>query len=881
MHPFLCVDVGPHALGDPAPGAARSLVLALTVNGLPETLVAPDHDLHVRVFPADHHVQLVSAFYGDHASGRVVNVASSVLLVNRAEEWLAFFPTPHGPTLSVAADMAESLPDPAPDIPKVLRISLGVSEIVGVTQMIVLAEGQGLVKTFPLDRSAHILLASYGDFSGDNLRDVTERVRQLIIPAPTGHPTLEVQADRRALGCSEVVSSTCRYLRIVYIMLPSASSDARSTETYEIPAGQMCYRGFPLGASPVVLSAVYGHLSTMRTCDVTPQLMSSLVASPAEILFHPTLRVPVNSATLSRNPGPLLGATLTVHYKAAPAGVPVDAIPLATVRAGEGETLEIPPHPVGSEIVIQSAQYGALAFYADVTAPVRAIYFSAAEAAARATWHRRPPTRVLRAPVPAAAEVSSRAAGAVAAVVDSFVPRAVSAIETMASSIMRVLAPPPSRAPAARITAAPTATAVQTGVVVPAAVVATPIPAMVVLDPSWVQIPISGNAFVTACGPTSSEKISHDGPGLQNLTSAATVISVFVHVATPGALSIAVMGFPGGPTHAVLRMTAAGQQADFSLNPSGTTLVGTFTIAAVGYVKIDLQGQGGWHPLRVYAASISALAMSGPATRGLVFANDPANFYWSRRGPSVHFGFSPENVEYYYSEVIVPAGHDVIGSFFMANGHDRGYAGIQVNSSTERRILVSVWDPPNNGGRTTVIRHGPGVTVNRFGGEGEGGQSYLKYSWALDTRYAFVTRGWPGADGQIHRATWFYAPERGSWQLISEMVYPPVAGAGPYLKGLHCFLENFSPDHGHLGRRALYGNNWYRPPAGPWTEITRGKFTVDDTGRRQQRLDFAGGIEADCFVLHNCSFFTGIAPDQSFSRAATGIPPAVDIAALP
>ncbi|TDA79183.1 DUF5077 domain-containing protein, partial [Halomonas marinisediminis] len=78
--------------------------------------------------------------------------------------------------------------------------------------------------------------------------------------------------------------------------------------------------------------------------------------------------------------------------------------------------------------------------------------------------------------------------------------------------------------------------------------------------------------------------------------------------------------------------------------------------------------------------------------------------YFGRRGPSVHLSYqlpAEKDIEWFYSEINVPEGEDVIGSYYMANGFRDGYFGIQVNSETERRVLFSVWSPyetqdPNN-----------------------------------------------------------------------------------------------------------------------------------------------------------------------------------------
>ena len=76
--------------------------------------------------------------------------------------------------------------------------------------------------------------------------------------------------------------------------------------------------------------------------------------------------------------------------------------------------------------------------------------------------------------------------------------------------------------------------------------------------------------------------------------------------------------------------------------------------------------------------------------------NQDNNFYFGKRGPSVHFGYEfPNNIDikWFYNELTVPTGTDPIGSYHMANGFTEGYFGMQRNSATERRILFSLWSP--------------------------------------------------------------------------------------------------------------------------------------------------------------------------------------------
>ena len=117
-----------------------------------------------------------------------------------------------------------------------------------------------------------------------------------------------------------------------------------------------------------------------------------------------------------------------------------------------------------------------------------------------------------------------------------------------------------------------------------------------------------------------------------------------------------------------------------------------------------------------------------------VKTNQGNMFYWGRRGPSVHITYElpkERNLQYAYTEIMVPKGEDTIGSYFMANGFAEGYFGIQVNSPEERRVLFSVWSPFGTDNprdipedqRIALLARGPEVRAGEFGNEGSGGHS--------------------------------------------------------------------------------------------------------------------------------------------------------------
>lgn len=387
-------------------------------------------------------------------------------------------------------------------------------------------------------------------------------------------------------------------------------------------------------------------------------------------------------------------------------------------------------------------------------------------------------------------------------------------------------------------------------------------------------VALAGNAFITSAPAGAAEEINDRG--LANWSNAGTVTSIYFRMASAGQVTLSLDASLAGSNNSTIRVTVNGKPflVNLSINGSRTYPVGSVNIAAPGYVKVDLQGvskDGG------YFGDVAALRVSTSAT--INYANDPANYYWSRRGPSVHMGYTtPANTEYFYNEVTVPAGQDPEGSYYMANGFGQGYFGIQVKSPSERWVLFSVWDA-DNGAKTTLVKKGAGVVDNSFGGEGTGGQSYLSYNWISGNTYRFITRARPDGAGATDYSAWFYAPELGVWRFIATWKRPATT---TYLTGAYSFLENFIDTKGYTGRRVSFGNQWARNVSGAWSEVTTARFTGDATVTNVQRMDYAGGLDNGKFYLRNGGFFADYVPvNQNFTRAATGQQPAVDVSTLP
>ncbi len=401
-----------------------------------------------------------------------------------------------------------------------------------------------------------------------------------------------------------------------------------------------------------------------------------------------------------------------------------------------------------------------------------------------------------------------------------------------------------------------------------------------------ISVPAGGNSWITNATNSRSRIISRNG--IDRWTSEDTSIRTFFHVPNAGKINIALRAKVSSGTSQLLctlggtTLTVTLENTDYETIP-----VGTFMITHAGYQHLDMQGLT--KQANTYA-QVTDVVISGEATEGRVYCVKD-DFYFGQRGPSVHLNFqTPDTVKdilYFYNEITVPEGQDVIGSYFMANGFGQGYFGIQVNSPTERRILFSVWSPFSTNNpreipedqRITLLKKGESVHAGKFGGEGSGGQSYRKYMWQAGTRYRFLLKGEPAQNNSTDFTAWFFAPEIGQWALMASFRRPKTH---TYLTRPHSFLENFIPATGQYARKAYWSNQWICDSSGDWTELTAARFTADATARKESRLDYAGGAEGHKFFMKNCGFFNERTQIGTvFTRKATGKKPGMDLAKLP
>ena len=403
------------------------------------------------------------------------------------------------------------------------------------------------------------------------------------------------------------------------------------------------------------------------------------------------------------------------------------------------------------------------------------------------------------------------------------------------------------------------------------------------------SLPLAGNAF-SSFHLEGKETISKNG--IENWINSKEYFTVYFRVSKPGIVRISIPKPVSIVGESVLEFGIANtlKKIKFIETQKTPIAIGEWKIIDTGYVALTIKGIS---KTKSSFPSISSIAITGPAIAGKIafVPNDEGNFFhWGRRGPSVHLNYQvPEkvNAEWYYNEITVPVGQDIIGSYYMANGFGEGYFGIQVNSSKERRILFSVWSPFETDNPKSIpeshkikmLRKGINVTAGEFGNEGSGGQSYLKYNWIAGNTYKFLLRGTPQKDNTTTYTAYFFAPELDKWLLIASFNRPQT---NTYLKRFHSFLENFIPEQGDLSRKVLFNNQWYCDDKGNWTEINSAKFTTDNTGNKGYRMDYSGGLDHDSFYLKNGGFFNNYTKSQSiFTRPLSNNKPIIDFNKLP
>lgn len=402
-----------------------------------------------------------------------------------------------------------------------------------------------------------------------------------------------------------------------------------------------------------------------------------------------------------------------------------------------------------------------------------------------------------------------------------------------------------------------------------------------------IAISIKGNSWVVDQPENTSKVLNRD---LKLWNNKEDVIRTYFYVREACNINLAIEAYvKSGSSVVSVKSEKVSKKIKISNTQAEVIPVGALKIKQAGYYYIDLQGIS--KTADNYAV-VNSILLGGDAKADIIKYVDE-DFYFGRRGPSVHLAYNipkeAKNLEWYYNELEVEKGKDVIGSYFMANGFGEGYFGMQVNSENERRILFSVWSPFNTDDPKSIpddqkiqmLAKGERTYTGEFGNEGSGGQSFVKYDWKPNVRYKFLLRGRPTEGNTTTYSAYFSDPANGEWMLIATFKRPKTS---TYLQRFHSFLENFIPDYGATNRQCGYYNQWVADKNGQWYEVNSATFTYDATAHSERRFDYAGGTDKDGFFLKMGGFFSDNtkfrtkferpnnkqAPEIDFSKLTTG-----------
>lgn len=221
--------------------------------------------------------------------------------------------------------------------------------------------------------------------------------------------------------------------------------------------------------------------------------------------------------------------------------------------------------------------------------------------------------------------------------------------------------------------------------------------------------------------------------------------------------------------------------------------------------------------------------------------------------PSVHLSFkttepTTRSYDWIYQEILVPEKGDPLATYYMSLGFFRGYMGIQTNSDTERRVLFSVWDSKDADHDKTMVAadfvslvdKGEQTTVNSFGNEGTGGQSYVKTAdWKTGKPVKFLMNTRRMDNNSILISAWYSVSDKEGWKYVATWRAPHEQRM---LDGFYSFIENYGYTNGQIPRKAYYYNAWGREDAtGKWVNFNKVGFSNTD-GREGQRVDYEQGV---------------------------------------
>ena len=403
-----------------------------------------------------------------------------------------------------------------------------------------------------------------------------------------------------------------------------------------------------------------------------------------------------------------------------------------------------------------------------------------------------------------------------------------------------------------------------------------------------ILVPLGGNSFVT--NKSQCERDGITPAGWENWTNDRWEYHIYFKPAIEAELTLTMLCHK--TEHASRIRWGIGQpDREISVEAGATEIpLGTCRTSA-GYVDVAVQGVSREGDIFSFPTALRVEGIEDAEMAAYASESDRQDFYWIRRGPSVHGNYDAdaagEDVEWFYNEAAVMPGEDPDGTYCMAIGFFGGYFGMQVCHEGNRKLLFSIWSPYNTNDPSTipedqrirVLRKHPRMHTGEFGNEGSGGQSYMDYQWESGKKYKFLCHIRPVENDCTEYTAYFFFPESGKWELLCSFLRPKTQ---TWVRRAHSFLESFVDVNGHRFRRAHFYNPWMVTTSGKWIPVDRMRLTGDNAARKAQRQDYGGGSKDNHFYLQNCGFFSPhTLLDTVFPiDTSCSIPPAIDLTIL-
>ncbi len=402
-------------------------------------------------------------------------------------------------------------------------------------------------------------------------------------------------------------------------------------------------------------------------------------------------------------------------------------------------------------------------------------------------------------------------------------------------------------------------------------------------DDSVVLSIFSNGYAYPVSGDQSAEYISEQG--ITGWNNAGIYFRIFFYVSQAGEIHVSLKLKSINNSNLKLQLDSAAKSYDMPVNKSSdynNVSAGSFEIKNAGYHFIQITAinkTGNYFP------DIESLILTTSGAQ-----NIQCNTSEYRGAPSTHLWYDyPKDsaIAWFYNEVTVPVGVNAVNAYYMTNGFNGGYMGVQVNSPTEKRFIFSIWSNYNTNNPKKIpaeyavklIKKGKDVYADDFGNEGSGGHSHLVFKWKNGQTYKLLIGAKAAGDHTIYTA-YYFAPENKEWRLIAE--WDQSKNGGKLLSGLYSFVENFG-SNGNDYFKADYGNQWICTTSGTWIELNKCTLTSTASKEKHPVFDYSAGVENNKFYMFTGGFKekNNLHANPVFKRTPNIKTPDINFAALP